>query len=64
MDWINFDKNLKKCEIYVFDDGLQEYEGLKNVWTITATNNRGKYKLSNVYSDVHVTISCWKVNII
>ena len=64
MDWVLFDKNFELCEINVFDDGLQEHENLKNVWKIIGTNNRGKYRLSNVYSDVEVNISCWKVSII
>jgi len=60
-------KDLKKCKINTFDDGLQDYENIyDNEWLILATNNRGKYMIKNIREPNFIikSISCWKVEII
>ena len=66
MDWFMY-KDLKKCKINTFDDGLQDYENIyDNEWLILATNNRGKYMIKNIREPNFIikSISCWKVEII
>ena len=60
-------KDLKKCKINTFDDGLQNYDNkYENKWLILATNNRGKYMIKNIKQPDFIikSISCWKVEII
>ena len=64
----DFDEsNFKRCIITTFDDGYQNYEfKYPNIWIITGTNNKGKYRLKNkVQPDIEIySISSWKVKII
>ena len=62
MDWYSVNSN-KTYIINTYDDGNEKYKSYTNLWTIIATNKRGKVQVMNdTNTNVIInSISEWKL---